>query len=231
MDEASVKQVVAENNRELLAQIQDLVKTSISDLKRSNETIATQQMSEIKRLKRDSVPRFNKKSNEEQYNANKAVKDAVEDAQIALESKDLQKTKEALEKGMDLLQDRQKLILLADKSPYGWKTVLEYKHHDLADDDEDEKKIYRAESRAARSTKRFASRSVQQRRFVAPVSSTTSQLSASQLPNLFTRVRPQTLSQRSNSGVCFACGKPGHWRVCCPNIQLAASSNAGQQSK
>ena len=39
--------------------------------------------------------------------------------------------------------------------------VLEYKHHDLADDDEDEKKIYRAESRAARSTKRFASRSVQ----------------------------------------------------------------------
>jgi len=60
MDEASVKQVVAENNRELLAQIQDLVKTSISDLKRSNETIATQQMSEIKRLKRDSVPRFNK---------------------------------------------------------------------------------------------------------------------------------------------------------------------------
>ena len=103
MDEASVKQVVAENNRELLAQIQDLVKTSISDLKRSNETIATQQMSEIKRLKRDSVPRFNKKSNEEQYNANKAVKDAVEDAQIALECKDLQKTKEALEKGMELL--------------------------------------------------------------------------------------------------------------------------------
>ena len=41
MDEASVKQVVAENNPELLAQIQD-VKTSISDLKRSNETIATQ---------------------------------------------------------------------------------------------------------------------------------------------------------------------------------------------
>ena len=58
MDEASVKQVVAENNRELLAQIQDLVKTLISDPKRSNETIATQQMSEIKRLKRDSVPRF-----------------------------------------------------------------------------------------------------------------------------------------------------------------------------
>lgn len=59
---------------------------------------------------------------------------------------------------MSLLKERQKLILLADKSPYGWKTVLEYKHHDLAEDDEDEKKIYRAEARAARTSKRFAVR-------------------------------------------------------------------------
>ena len=48
---------------------------------------------------------------------------------------------------MSLLKERQKLILLANKSPYGWKTVLEYKHHDLAEDEEDEKKIYRADSR------------------------------------------------------------------------------------
>ena len=81
--------------------------SSISDLKRSNESIASQQMSEIKRLKRDSVPQFNKKSNEEQY---KAIKDAVEDAQIALERNDVEKTKQALDKGMDLLQERQKLI-------------------------------------------------------------------------------------------------------------------------
>ena len=95
-------------------------------------------MSEIKRLKRDSVPQFNKNSNKEQYKANKAIKDVVEDAQIALERNDV-KTKKALDKG-DLLQEHQKLILLADKSQYGWKTVLEYKHHDLADDEEDEKK-------------------------------------------------------------------------------------------
>ena len=97
-------------------------------------------MSEINRLKRDSVPEFNKKSNEEQYKANKAVKDAVEDAQIALERNNVEKTRQALDKGMDLLQECQKLILLADKSQYGWKTVLEYKHYDLADDEEDEKK-------------------------------------------------------------------------------------------
>lgn len=230
MDEAGVRKVIAENNRDLIVQIKDLVNTSISDLKRSNEYIASQQMSEIKRLKRDSVPHFNKKSNEEQYKANKAIKDAVEDAQIALERNDVEKIKQALDKGMELLQERQKLILLADKSQYGWKTVLEYKHHDLADDEEDEKKIYRAESRAARSTKRFTSRSTRQRSNVTSTS-TTPQFSASQLPNLFSRVNPQLSSQRSSSGLCFACGKPGHWRAFCPNLRFDVPSNTGQNPK
>ena len=74
MDEAGVRKVIAENNRALLVEIKDLVNSSISDLKRSNESIAPEQMSEIKRLKRDSAPQFNKKSNEEQYKANKAIK-------------------------------------------------------------------------------------------------------------------------------------------------------------
>ena len=104
MDEAGVRKVVAENNRALLVEIKDLVNSSISDLKRSNESIASQKMSEIKRLKRDSVPQFNKKSNEEQYKANKAIKDAVEDAQVALQRNDVEKTKLALDKGMELLQ-------------------------------------------------------------------------------------------------------------------------------
>ena len=81
----------------------------------------------IKRLKRDAPPSFNKKSNEDQYKATKCVLEAVEDASSSLERRDLPKTKEHLEKGMSLLKKRQKLILLADKSPYGWKTDLEYK--------------------------------------------------------------------------------------------------------
>ena len=33
---------------------------------------------------------------------------------------------------------------------------MEYKQHDLADDEEDEEKIYRAEARAARTVKKFS---------------------------------------------------------------------------
>lgn len=151
MDEADVRKVITENNRALLVEIKDLVNSSISDLKRSNESIASQQMSESNGLKPDSVPQFNKKSNEEQFKANKAIKDAVEDAQIALQSNDFDKTKQALDK----------------------------------DDQEDEKKI-RAESKAVRFTKRFTSRSIRESN--VPSTSTTAQLSASQLPNLFSRV-------------------------------------------
>ena len=57
------------------------------------------------------------------------------------------------------------------------------------------------------------------------LTSTTAQLSTSQLPNLFLRVNPQPLSQRSASGLCFACGKPGHWRAFCPNLRLNVPSN------
>ncbi|KAJ7391313.1 hypothetical protein OS493_019446 [Desmophyllum pertusum] len=130
MDEAnfSVKRSLQKTTKGFFlvgSRIQDLVKFSISDLKRSSESIASQQMSEIKGLKQDSALHFNKKSNKEQYKANKTIKEAVEDVQNVLEHKDFQNTKEAeaLDKGMVLLLEQQKLILLADKSLYSWKTA------------------------------------------------------------------------------------------------------------
>ena len=93
MDEAKVKEIIAQNSRDLLGQIKDLVSTSISDLKRSNDSNAAEQMSEIKRLKRDAPPSSKKKSNEEQLKANKSVMEAVEDASVALERKDLLRTR------------------------------------------------------------------------------------------------------------------------------------------
>ena len=65
-----------------------------------------------------------------------------------LEVNAVEKVKASLLEGTSLLSERQKLILLADKSEFGWKTVEEYTQHELADSEADGKKIRRAEERA-----------------------------------------------------------------------------------
>ena len=80
--------------------------------------------------------------------------ESLEDAKESLESSEIQKAQQAIEKGTVEVKERQKLILLADQSKYGWSTVKEYKQHELAEDSDDEKKIYKAEARAARNSRR-----------------------------------------------------------------------------
>ena len=66
-DEAKVSSMIANSNKELLSQFKTLISDSFSYLKPSNEATASQQIQEIKRIKRDPVLRFNKKSNEDQF--------------------------------------------------------------------------------------------------------------------------------------------------------------------
>ena len=58
MDEAKVSSMIVNSNKELISQFKTLISDSFSDLKRSNQATASQQMQEIKRTKRDPVPQF-----------------------------------------------------------------------------------------------------------------------------------------------------------------------------
>lgn len=51
------------------------------------------------------------------------------------------------------INKRNKLIIIAEKSPDGFKTVREYENDDLASDSEDEKRLRSAENRALRGIK------------------------------------------------------------------------------
>ncbi len=147
----------------------------------------------------------------------------LDEATDFLSKKDFDNTKETIDKGRVLLTERQKLIKLADKSPFGWKTVLEYKQHDLAADEEDEKKIYRAEARAAREVKKFSSTRFKRQGNnlrTADTPNSNLQLNTS-IP--FNNARPLYKTPYRASGVCFSCGKPGHWRAACP-LLLASNS-------
>ena len=79
MDEAKVSSMITSSYKELMSKFKALILDSISDLKRVTKATVSQQMEGIKRTKRDPVRQFNEKSNEEQFKANVAVTDAVED--------------------------------------------------------------------------------------------------------------------------------------------------------
>ena len=115
----------------------------------------------LKKLKFDEPHRFKKKGNEDQYRFNLKVGDAIEEAKEACSSapsQQLDKVHASLEKGEKLLSERQKHILLADKSDFGWSLIREYKSNDLAEDSDDEKKIIRAEAKARTQAKQNSAR-------------------------------------------------------------------------
>jgi hypothetical protein len=61
--------------------------------------------------------------------------------------------KEKISEGIGIVQERQKMIKLADSSDLGWKVVQEYESNPIADDSEDEKRMNRALSKAERKAK------------------------------------------------------------------------------
>ena len=69
---------------------------------------------------------FQNKGNEQQFSFNHKVAKTSGSALKALESGNIPKAKEELNKGISSINSRQKIITLADKSEFGWATVQEY---------------------------------------------------------------------------------------------------------
>lgn len=241
MDEAKVQALVQANNDTLLQKMSDLITSQVSALKRPAEESSTNQIiREIKKIKTaETRPDFKKKSNEKQYNATTKILESLEEADYNLEVHDVPAAKKAIAEGIERSRHRQKLILLADKSPYGWKTVEEYLQHELAEDSDDEKKIYRAEARAAKSTrKNFLSRQAVQKRNLISLAPqpTSSAVQGSPITTVISRGAAATTHKEAYGfkktlpGACFACGKFGHWRYSCP-IYHSASGASQASSK
>ena len=116
-----------------------------SNLVKAQTDLASQIASEVQ----PEAYVFKKKGNEQQFNFNRKVIKRSSAAVKALESGNIGKAKEELNEGISLLNNRQKLVKLADKSEFGWTTVQEYVFDDLADDEADASMIKKAEKRAA----------------------------------------------------------------------------------
>ena len=96
----------------------------------------------VKRLKLDKKTNFKRKGNELQHAFNEEVRDKLRVAASSIEgsARDIERAKKALEEGEALINERQKLIKIADRSEHGWATVEEYGADELADNSDDEKR-------------------------------------------------------------------------------------------
>ena len=235
--QAFINQSLADNNQLLLNQITKLVSDSVEKIKCSSSEAADEKLREIKKLRLEDHKSFNRKGNEIQYKFNCKVQGSLEEVQFHLETNAVDEAKEALARGTHLLDERQKLILLADKSEFGWKTVEEYTQHELAEDDLDAKKIRHAEERAekalkSRAAKRkpFKTQSLVSRpstftgnsrfgpqNFVPSTSFTPWRNRSSMFQ------RPANFSLRP--GNYFACGRFGYWRSECPQRSSTAKGS------
>ena len=230
-----IQKEIERQQTSMLDKLSTIFDDKIENMKRQLEAVSNQahdsQMSELKRMRFSEPRSFKKKGHEQQYKHNEKVRATVTDAKEAILAKKQDTCIAKLDEGIELIDGRQKLILMADRSEYGWKTVGEYLDNELADNDEDAKKMKKAEKDAqrkiadARASKMAKSR-VSSSRLPRPVSRNGSFLNQYTPPGIINPsaagpVRGPTFSgQFRRSGTCFSCGKVGHWRNECPLLAI-----------
>lgn len=118
-----------------------------------------------------------------------------------LNTENLDSAKEKISTGMELIKNRQKLIKIADSSEGGWRVVAEYTSNPLADDSDDEKRIYKAQVRADSKIKKEKAK-----RKLPPTRTTSYNIPVTAITNI------------NRPGKCYSCNETGHWRRECPNL-------------
>ncbi|KAJ8316656.1 hypothetical protein KUTeg_005791 [Tegillarca granosa] len=123
-----------------------------------------QQINENNRLFTDAQVAIIEQITSDRYKFNKQFKVNAKIQQKIMEADALLKedptlrdatteVQENISEGINLIQQRQKLIKLADNSQLGWLTAEEYSLNAIAEDSDDEKKIQRAGSASLRKFK------------------------------------------------------------------------------
>lgn len=204
-------------------QLSELLDTKLDKFKREfTEESSSQLHSAVKRA-RLSPATFKKKGCEIQYFHNEDLKDKLEETVSCIGAGKIEKAKEILEEGIDLINKRQKVVKIADS--HGWDTVSNYVMDDLASDSEDDKRLSKAvrdagfkrrenarnrrRLRGSRCRSNFRATSITGSTFTTPVTRATSQ---------------GAVRQNQSYQTCWACGQVGHFQYQCPK-----RSGGGQQ--
>ena len=214
--------------KELLKNQQENVK----ELKRLQSEIERGRSANMsKSTGRGAEPSFRYVGNKTQYELNNEV---VEKIEAALSSNDDGERVSVLNEGKNLLSERNKHILLAEK--FGWDTVDCYTAEPLAADADDEKRIRKAvkESKQLREEKKKKMKpSYKGRRLYTGPSSSNEQKHAAERSSYASSpgfVTGKGNMARTTSQICFRCSRPGHFARECRAANTRTVTFNGPQS-
>ena len=103
---------------------------------------------------------------------------------------------------------------MADESELGWKVVDEYLQSEIASDEEDQKKIHRAQARARVKTR--SERGKRNRRWFPYRPKSATAIETTPYQSQQGQIQQQQQQQQKRPGLCFTCGQAGHWKINCP---------------
>ena len=163
---AEVQKAVESSQNQILSSMQSMIDRNFKNFQNSMETtqkeLSTSQLAKIEENIFGTY-KFKRHGNEAQYRGNAQVMTKLREADSSLDSNSITtdniiSARTKIAEGIKLLNERQKLIKIADSSPLGWKVVAEYQANPIADDSEDEKKIIKAQNKAEKKEKQRVQR-------------------------------------------------------------------------
>ena len=104
------------NNDQLIASFKELLRDTAGQIQRADDTSVELPMKVTKKLKFREQLKFKRKASEGKYKFNLRLAETFDSAKSVAEKTNLEKVKSDLDECEKLLVERQKRILLADKS-------------------------------------------------------------------------------------------------------------------
>jgi hypothetical protein len=182
---------------------------------------------------------FVRKGNKHQFEFNSTVNDSLEEVQSALTKGNSGKAHDKATEGLDLVKQRQKLILMADST--SWDVVREYEGPEVAENSDDEGKIRRALATVERKKRNAPGRGGRRGRGRWQQSDRSSYRNEnyrnnssfrdgrrSPQRNYDNRESYQHAYNKSKSGNCHNCGGYGHWAAECASKNRSNDNRRGK---